>query len=118
MLALAQPITLVLRVQNWSDARGIFESLTLIALYAPFSTASFWLFTSQGRGRDLFLSHVVLSSLTFAAILGGLPWGAIGVALAISATGLVIRLPVLWQMAGRRGPVATKDLFAGFFRHL
>jgi hypothetical protein len=37
---------------------------------------------------------------------------------AFSATGLLIRLPILYYIAGRRGPVVTFDLWKGFLRHL
>jgi PST family polysaccharide transporter len=47
-----------------------------------------------------------------------LPFGPVGVAFAFSIGGLLVALPILYYMAGRTGPVRTKDLWMGFFRHL
>jgi hypothetical protein len=40
------------------------------------------------------------------------------VAVAFSAGGLLIRLPILYYIAGRRGPVSTSDLWSRLLRHL
>src|SRR6266700_1478750 len=47
-----------------------------------------------------------------------LPFGPVGVAIAFSAIGLLIRMPILYYIAGRRGPVTTSDLWTRFLRHL
>jgi polysaccharide transporter, PST family len=47
-----------------------------------------------------------------------LPFGPLGVAIAFSASGLLIRLPVSYFMVGRCGPVRTADLWMTFLRHL
>jgi hypothetical protein len=40
------------------------------------------------------------------------------VAFAFSLGGLLVALPILFYMAGPTGPVRTKDLWIGVFRHL
>src|SRR4029077_15459977 len=77
-----------------------------------------WLFTSQGRGRDMLIANILLSSLTVVSFLCGLPYGALGIVLCFSISGLLIRLPFLYYMVGRRGPVRTSDLAKIFLRHL
>ena len=52
--------------------------------------------------------------LTLASFVVGLPFGPFGVAIAFSATGLLVRLPILYYVAGRRGPVSTSDLWVRF----
>jgi polysaccharide transporter, PST family len=42
----------------------------------------------------------------------GLPWGPVGVAAVVVVTGAVIRVPVLFWLGGRRGPVRVRDLWA------
>jgi len=56
--------------------------------------------------------------LTLASFIVGLPFGPLGVAIAFSATGLLVRMPILYYIAGRRGPVSTSDLWTRSLRHL
>jgi hypothetical protein len=64
-----------------------------------------------------FLAIAVQFSLIVTAldIMVGLPFGPLGVAIGFSATGLLVRLPILYYVAGRRGPVSTADLWVRFF---
>jgi PST family polysaccharide transporter len=117
-LAVAHPLTLVLLGRKWEGAAVIFGGFTLAALYAPLSSASTWLFTSQGRGRDAMIACIISSILTVAAFVAGLPYGPAGVALVFSGSGLLVRLPILYHIAGRSGPVKTCDLWQVFFSHL
>jgi PST family polysaccharide transporter len=113
-LALSRPVVLLLLGPAWEGAVALFAGFTLAALYMPLAYTSSWLFTTQGRGRDWFRVNVVLSLVTVGAFFAGLPYGPLGVILAYSASGLLIRLPLLYYMAGRSGPVRTRDLWAGF----
>jgi len=118
LLPLAHPITLVLLGPKWEKAAIIFAGFTVAALYLPLGMAANWLITSQGRGRDLLRANSILSALTVAAFTAGLPFGPAGVAIAFSASGLLVRLPIYYSIAGRQGPVRTKDLWVGLCRHL
>ena len=46
------------------------------------------------------------------AFVGGLAFGVTGVAIAYSASNLLISLPFTFYMAGRTGPVNTRDLWS------
>jgi hypothetical protein len=35
-----------------------------------------------------------------------------------SISGILIRLPIVYHLVGRSGPISTRDLWSGFFRHL
>jgi PST family polysaccharide transporter len=118
LLALAMPATLVLLGHKWAQVSGIFAGFTLTAIHLPLATAANWLLISQGRGKDIFRVTSINGCLTFASFIIGLPFGPLGVAIAFSAVGLLIRLPILYYVAGRRGPVTTSDLWARFLRHL
>jgi len=48
----------------------------------------------------------------------GLRWGPIGVIVSLAITSLLIRLPLVYYIAGRRGPVGTRDLWRGFLSHV
>jgi O-antigen/teichoic acid export membrane protein len=118
LFALARPLTLVVLGPKWERAALIFAGFTVAALYMPPSTASTWLFASQGRGKDWLFTSSLISGITVASFVAGLPFGPVAVAIVYSAAGLAVGLPVLYYFAGRQGPVTTADLWIGFFRHL
>jgi len=118
LLALALPLTLVLLGRKWEQASAIFAGFTFMALQLPLSQAANWLLTSQGRGKDIFRMSWIAASLTLLSIIAGLPFGPVGVAIAFSGSGLLIRLPILYYVVGGRGPVTTGDLWTAFLRHL
>ena len=117
-MPLARPVVLVLLGAQWEKAAGIFAGFAIAAMYAAVTTTTSWLFTSQGRGRDLLVASTVTSALTVAAFIAGFPFGPIGMAFAWSVSGLLIRLPYTYYKVGRQGPVSTTDLWLGFFQHL
>jgi PST family polysaccharide transporter len=117
-LALAHPLTLVLLGRKWEQATIIFGGFTIAALAVPLAGASTWLFTSQGRGRDMLTAGSINACVTVLSFVVGLPFGPVGVAMAFSISGPLVRLPILYFIVGRRGPVRTIDLWAVFFRHL
>jgi O-antigen/teichoic acid export membrane protein len=118
LLALARPLTLVVLGPKWEQAAVIFAGFTIAALYTPLADASTWLFASQGRGKDWLFSSSLVSLITFASFVAGLPFGPAGVAIAYSGVGLLVALPVLYYFAGRQGPITTGDLWIGIFRYL
>jgi PST family polysaccharide transporter len=117
-VASARPLILVLLGPAWSGAINLFAAFALMALYLPLAASAMWLFTSQERSREMLTANVLLSSLTVISFLCGLPYGALGMVLAFSVSGLFIRLPLLYYLAGRRGAVHARDLWRIFFRHL
>jgi PST family polysaccharide transporter len=117
-VASARPLILVLLGPAWSGAISLFAAFALMALYLPLAASAMWLFTSQARSREMLTANILLSSLTVISFVCGLPYGALGMVLAFSVSGLFIRLPLLYYLAGRRGAVGAKDLWRVFFRHL
>lgn len=117
-LPLSDPLVLFLLGPKWQAAAPIFAGFTIVALYFPLANVSTWLFASQGRGKDWLIATSIVSSITVIAFLAGLSRGAVGVAVAFSVSCIGLQLPVLYFMAGRAGPVRTRDLWAGFLRHL
>lgn len=118
VLALARPIVLVLLGPKWESAAGIVAAFSVATLYAPLAGAACWLYESQGRGKELLVTSSILSPLAVASFFVGLPWGAIGVAISYSVSGMLIRLPILFYIAGRSGPVRRKDLWIGLAKNL
>ena len=102
-LALSHPLTLVVLGPKWEAAAVIFASFTMAALAYPLTSASTWLFASQGRGKDWVLTSSIVSIVTLCSFLVGLPFGPAGVAISYSASCVLIQLPFVYYMAGRRG---------------
>ncbi len=117
-LAVSHPLTLAVLGARWEAAAAIFAGFTLAAIAYPLTTVSTWLFSSQGRGKDWVLTSSIVSSVTLCSFLIGLPFGPVGVAISYSASCILIELPWVLYMAGRRGPVNRKDLWIGCLRHL
>jgi O-antigen/teichoic acid export membrane protein len=118
LLALARPLTLVVLGPKWEQASVIFAIFTVPAVCAPLGTASSWLFGSQGRGKDWLLAGPMLSLISVASFIAGLPFGPLGVAGAYAAAAVVVGMPVLFHFAGRNGPVRAADLWVGVLRYL
>src|SRR5262249_30184298 len=118
LLALAQPLTLVVLGPKWEAAAPIFAAFTLYALYLPMVMVAGWLLTSQGRGKDFLLMSCITSSVTAVSYLLGLRFGPVGVAISFSLSCLLIQLPVIYWIAGRAGLVTARDLWTLFFKHL
>jgi PST family polysaccharide transporter len=118
ILPLSHPLTIVLLGSKWEKAAVIFGGFTIAALCLPLGNACVWLFTSQGRGRDMLVAQSINSCVMVLSFFAGLPFGPLGVAIAFSASGPLIRLPVSYFIVGRCGPVRTADLWMTFFRHL
>jgi O-antigen/teichoic acid export membrane protein len=117
-LALSRPLTLAVLGPKWEAASVIFAGFTLAALSYPLINAFTWLLASQGRGKDWVLNNAIVSSITFCSFLVGLPFGPAGVAISYSISCVLLQLPFVYYIAGRKGPVSTKDLWMGTLRHL
>jgi len=118
LLALAHPLTLIVLGAKWEKVAVIFAAFTVSALFYPLTTATSWLFSSQGRGKDWLSASSILSVLTLCTFLAGMPFGPAGVAIAFSVSGVFILLRIMYCIAGRAGPVTTRNLWAGFLRQL
>jgi PST family polysaccharide transporter len=117
-LALSRPLTLAVLGPKWEAAAVIFAAFTLAALSYPLMTAFTWLLASQGRGKDWVVNNAIVSSITVCSFLVGLPFGPAGVAISYSISCVLLQLPFVYYIAGRKGPVSTKDLWMGTLRHL
>lgn len=96
---------------TWSDMTPIVLWLGIAALYHPIANTMGWLFLSQDRTGEMLRWALVGSLIRIAAVVAGLPFGAVGVAAAFAVSGLAVRAPLLFWMAGRSGPVSTSDLY-------
>jgi O-antigen/teichoic acid export membrane protein len=117
-LALAKPLVLVILGPKWAGAIPLFAAFTFVAVSAPLSIVCTWIYESQGRGKDQLRNHIAAGLTTVCSYLVGLRWGPLGVVLSLAIASILVRLPIVYYLAGRRGPVKTRDLWMGFLSHL
>jgi PST family polysaccharide transporter len=115
MIATSDWLILFLLGPQWGGTARIFAVLGLAAVIQPVTRTTLWLFTTQGRGREIFTWGVMSAIIAVVSIIAGLPWGAVGVAASYAATDLFLGMPLLFWYAGRRGPVRTGDLYRTIF---
>ena len=95
--------------QQWTDSAPIFSALAFAGLLQPLNNPSGWLFISQGRAAEAMRWSLFTAVCSIVAFVLGLPYGAFGVAVAISITEY-LRTPLLWLYVGRKGPVRTAEV--------
>src|SRR5678815_6102654 len=59
----------------------------------------------------MFRYGLVASTIIVAAIVAGLPWGAVGVAAVYALVWVTIITPLLFYWVGRKGPVRPRDFY-------
>ena len=105
-LVLAEPVVLLVLGPRWKGAVPLFAGFALVAITAPMTYAPSWLFMSQGRGRDQLYSYLIAGPVTVGAYLAGLPWGPLGVILALAIANPTVLAPgcLLRRRPLRSGP--------------
>jgi PST family polysaccharide transporter len=117
-LALAKPMVLVILGPKWTGVIPLFAAFSIVAVSTPLAAICTWIYESQGRGSDQLKNHTIAGVVTLVAYLLGLRWGPMGVVTSLAIISLVIRLPIVYYIAGKQGPVSTRDLWMGFLTHL
>jgi PST family polysaccharide transporter len=95
--------------EKWRASSGIFLALGFAGLLQPLNNPAGWLFISQGRSGEFLRWGVVTAVTSALAFAIGLPYGALGVAIAY-AVSEYLRTPFLWIYIGRKGPLRTSDI--------
>ena len=72
---LAGALVRVILGAQWDAAAPIFAALTLLCLSRPLAIATGWLYTSQGRGRDLLVTALLDGVCVVSAFVIGLQFG-------------------------------------------
>ncbi len=111
MIATSDWMVLLLLGPQWRETGRIFMLLGIAALIQPVAKTSWWLFSTQGRTKDLFHWGLIGGAIAVASILIGLPWGATGVAASYAVSDLCIATPLLFWYIGRRGPIRAGDFY-------
>jgi O-antigen/teichoic acid export membrane protein len=117
-LVASRPLVVVILGAKWEASAPLFAGLTLAMLYIPYASASVWIFTSQGRGRDQLIQSVILNSLLAVSFIMGVRGGALSLVLWYSISGLAGRIPLMFYLVGRKGPISGWDLGWGMLIHV
>jgi PST family polysaccharide transporter len=111
MIATSDWLVLFLLGSQWKEASRIFMLLGIAAIIQPVTKTTWWLFSTQGRMKDLFRWGVMGSVIATLSIVVGLRWGAVGVAASYAISDLVLATPLLFWYVGREGPVRASDFY-------
>ncbi|MFL6336850.1 MAG: lipopolysaccharide biosynthesis protein [Pyrinomonadaceae bacterium] len=111
MIGVADWLVRLMLGAQWEESARVFMLLGAAALVQPLAKAALWLYTTQGRTREMFRWGWVGGGIAVASILAGLPWGALGVATSYALTDLFLTTPLLFWLACRRGPVRAGDIY-------
>ncbi|WP_367182952.1 lipopolysaccharide biosynthesis protein [Ferrovibrio sp.] len=103
---------------QWAAAAPIMAWLGLATLYQPILQTFGWLLMTQNRTAEMLRWGTICSAMTAVGVVGGLPFGAAGVATGFALSGLFIRLPCQFWVIGRRGPVTARDLYVSMLPSL
>ncbi|SFI08286.1 lipopolysaccharide biosynthesis protein [Bradyrhizobium sp. Gha] len=116
MISTAGLLVETLLGDRWRDVTPIFIGLSVAALLQTMNGPANWLFLSQGRSQEYMKWGLFVASTSVIAFLCGLPYGPVGVAAAYSISEC-LRTPVLWWLAGRKGPIAHRDAIQSIVPH-
>jgi O-antigen/teichoic acid export membrane protein len=111
MIACSNWLVLFLLGPRWHETGRIFMLLGIAAIIQPVTKTSWWLFSTQGRTRDLFHWGLIGGAIAIVSIVAGLPWGAKGVAASYAVADLCIATPLLFWYVGRKGPIRAGDFY-------
>ena len=111
LMATSQDLVVVVLGDQWVLAGPIVMWLALSMVSQPIGNSTGWLFITQNRTGDMFKWGWIGSATAVVSFLIGLPWGALGVALAYSVVGVLVRTPLLIWYVTRKGPLVPRDFY-------
>jgi O-antigen/teichoic acid export membrane protein len=110
MFLAADRIVLTVLGPQWAEAALIFRILAPTAFLYTLNPGTGWVYTALGRTDRQVRWNVVTSGTRVLAIAAGIPWGAIGVATAVSVVVCALRLPGIIYCF-RETPLRVRDLW-------
>jgi O-antigen/teichoic acid export membrane protein len=96
--------------EKWAAAAPIFAWLGVAGLSQPLASTAGWLFITQHRTGEMLRWSSFSAASTIASFLVGIPWGVAGMAASYALGNLLLRMPLLFLVVGRHGPVSSRDL--------
>jgi len=100
MIGLATPIVLVVLGDQWLPVVPILQALSVSGIFRAMGQVPYWIFVALGLTGKQFRIYLVSQPLVVIAILIGVPWGGVGVAIGCSIGYFVFWFIQMWW-AGR-----------------
>ncbi|QEG20291.1 Teichuronic acid biosynthesis protein TuaB [Mariniblastus fucicola] len=102
----------------WLTSGQVIRVLGICLFAQPLTSLLGALFLSQDRSREMVRCGVWTSLVTVASFFLGLPWGALGVAVAYTSAFFLLQLPLAIYFSGGRGIVRSNELVSIIVSHL
>lgn len=96
---------------NWSESATLLRLLAPCGLLVALNVSITWVYSSLGRTGQQLRWMMFSVPVVITGICAGLPWGAVGVAIGLSAARILLRIPSL-RYAYRGTPLRVRDLGA------
>lgn len=113
--ATADKIVLILLGDQWTDAVTLFIALSPAAFVGTFNVSTGWVYMSMGTTDRQFRNGIVSSLITCIGFAIGIRWGALGVAISLSAVFVLIR-PWMIAYCFKGTPLKPLDLYGVLWR--
>ena len=108
---IADGLTELLFGPQWMAAAPLVACFGVALAYQPLIIAIGLLYMSQNRPREVVRASIIDVILTVLSLAIGLPFGVVGVAVALVTVGVAIRTPIAFYLATRAGPVRQTDIY-------
>ena len=111
MMATSDWVVRIILGTQWMESSKLVVFMGVAALFQPVMATAGWLLVSQGRVRDMLRWSFINAPISIGAIVVGLPWGVVGVAVSWSIAKIFVVNPLLFWFVGRKGPVRMGDFY-------
>ncbi|BBO67221.1 lipopolysaccharide biosynthesis protein [Desulfosarcina alkanivorans] len=111
----ADQIIGILLGSGWDDAVILYRVLAPAALIGTLNVVTGWIFIPLGQGKKQLKAASFGSFITMVALLVGIRWGTIGVAVAFSCSEMIKRLPqIMYACAG--SPITVNSIWMAIYQ--
>lgn len=112
---LSEEVILLLLGDEWLEAVPLFRVFVFFGFWQGISTTTGWILVSLGQTGRMFKWGLIQSSVILTAFLIGIKWGAMGVAIAVTAQAYLIMVPS-FLFATRHSPISLKQVISAIAR--
>ncbi|NQX35591.1 lipopolysaccharide biosynthesis protein [Herbiconiux sp. VKM Ac-2851] len=109
LIGLASPVILVVLGDAWLPVVPILQALAVSGIFRAMGQVPYWIFVALGLTGKQFKIYLISQPLVVVAILTGVPWGGVGVAVGCSVGYFVFWFIQMWW-AGRVSGLPTGSL--------
>lgn len=114
VFVMAEPVILGLYGQHWMGSVEILRVLSLLGISQSVLALNGSIYQSQGATMLQFKWGLLFKLVIISAIVAGLPYGVMGIAIAYTAASFCITIPNLLVL-GRVIPIRLRDVFASCY---